>query len=116
MMNMNDAVARLIEAINADYVRSYGDLSNLPEDRREHRMKSLEKFKNSLSVNVGKKYIKIVKDNSVWGFVVNTSDDRLFKYGDILKAASWAAPARNGARGNVFEDYDANWTGPLYFR
>jgi len=40
----------------------------------------------------------------------------MFRYGDILKAASWATPARNGARGNVFEEYTVRWTGPLYFR
>jgi len=115
-MNMNSAIENLISAIHADYVRFSGDLSDLPEDRRAHRMGMIEEFKNSLSAVEGKKYIKIAKDGSVWGFVVNVHDDKMFRYGDILKAASWAAPARNGARGNVFEEYSVQWTGPLYFR
>lgn len=55
----------------------------------------------------GKKYIKIVAEGSqriVWGFI-NLSNDK-FQYGDILKAASWAAPATNKARGNVFKGYE----------
>ena len=39
----------------------------------------------------------------VWGFVVNTDNDKKFKKGDILKAAGYAAPARNFARGNILE-------------
>ena len=53
----------------------------------------------------------------VWGFVVNTDDDKKFRKGDILKAAGWNAPARNKARGNVVDgDYNIQWTGPNYLR
>jgi hypothetical protein len=115
-MDMNAALEKLFEAINADYVAFQGDLSILPERLRVNREQMIEGFKNSFYAKVGKKYIKIVKDGSVWGFVVNIHDDKMFRYGDILKAASWATPARNGARGNVFEEYTVRWTGPLYFR
>ena len=65
----------------------------------------------------GKKYIKIVRESGgVWAFIVNTQDDTMFEYGDILKAASWKAPARNRARGNVFGDYQVQWTGPHYLK
>lgn len=60
--------------------------------------------------------MKIITGNSVWGFVVNTNSDKLFQYGDILKAASWKTPARNKARGNVLNgDFSwVRWTGTEY--
>jgi hypothetical protein len=115
-MHMTIAIENLLSAIHDSYVAYHGDLSSLPEASRLHRMKMIESFKNSLGATNGKKYIKIVKDGSVWGFVVSTTDDAMFRYGDILKAVSWASPARNGARGNVFEDYSVEWTGPASFR
>ena len=37
--------------------------------------------------------------------------------GDILKANTWTAPAKNGARGNVLKgNYKIKWTGPLYLK
>ena len=52
---------------------------------------------------------------SVWGFIVNTDNDKKFRKGDILKAAGYNAPARNAARGNILDGgYCIQWTGPLY--
>ena len=63
------------------------------------------------------KYIKIISNRSAWGFIVNTDDDKLFKKGDLLKCAGYAAPARNKARGNVLEGgFAIRWTGPAYLR
>jgi len=77
----------------------------------------IEEFNESISYSVGQKYIKIVKGGSVWGFVVNTDKDKKFRKGDILKAASWAAPARNAARGNVLDGgYSIACTGPHYLK
>ena len=75
--------------------------------------KYVEEYRNLLTVKVGTKYIKIMHDNAVNGFVVNVEDDPKFKYGDMLKAASWKTPARNFARGNVFKrDWSrVRWTG-----
>lgn len=54
----------------------------------------------------GRKYAKLVRDNSVHCFV-NKSN------GDILKAASYAAPAKH-ARGNIFaEDNGLDCMGPF---
>jgi hypothetical protein len=52
---------------------------------------------------IGRKYVHIImQDNQrsshSW---VMLEDDKKFKRGDILKSASWKAPARNFSRGNV---------------
>jgi len=74
-----------------------------------------DKFADSFKISKGQKYIKVINDNSVKCFIVNTTEDKVFDYGDILKPAGWNAPARNYKRGNVLEgNYLMNWTGPVY--
>ena len=69
---------------------------------------------DNYKVTEGRKYMKVVRENSVAAFVLK-EDYKHFKKGDVLKAASWNAPALNRARGNVFEGlYPMQWTGPLY--
>jgi hypothetical protein len=86
----------------------YGD-----EDTKAERV---QEFADKIEIAEGSKYIKIITGSSVWGFIVKTESDKLFKQGDILKAASWAAPARNKPRGNVLEENFSwvRWTGPEY--
>ena len=92
----------------SDSVAAKGTLSPFAQQQ-------IDGFMESLEFRGGSKYIKVIRENSVWGFIVNTENDKKFKYGDILKAAGWAAPARNKARGNVFEDLSwVQWTGPAY--
>lgn len=70
-------------------------------------MKNSPSFGKRLDVKKGKKYWKIVdisthegkdttQDGSVWAFI-NTIN------GDVLKPASWSAPAKH-ARGNIYDD------------
>ena len=84
----------------------------------EIRASMVAEFIADLTITYGKKYIKITeKRGGVKAFVVNVDNDKVFKKGDILKPAGWAAPARNAARGNILEGgYPINWTGPLYMR
>lgn len=113
---MNKAITNLMTAIFNDYATSMKCRSDDTEDRKAIRERMVNEFRESLSFSEGKKYIRIIKDNSVWGFVVNINDDKKFRYGDILKAAGWSTPARNVPRGNVFEEYSIAWTGPNYAR
>ena len=65
----------------------------------------------NFSYEVGRKYVHIIMNHfhhwdntltqrSSHSFVM-LADDKKFKFGDILKSASWKAPARNFKRGNV---------------
>lgn len=53
---------------------------------------------------IGRKYVHIIstddnqRSSHSW---VMLEDDKKFKRGDILKSASWKAPARNFVRGSV---------------
>ena len=74
------------------------------------------KFADKFRTTEGKKYIKIIADNSCTAFIVKNNDKRFLK-GDILMSAGWNAPARNAARGNVLVgNFPMNWTGPLYLK
>jgi len=80
--------------------------------------KMIAEFNEKITHKAGSKYIKVFSEGgSVWGFVVNTDNDKKFRKGDILKAAGYAAPARNAARGNILDGgYTIRWTGPLYLK
>lgn len=69
----------------------------------------------TLEVETGRKYVKLVSNRSgsrsVWCFVEKET-------GDILKAASWKAPAKH-SRGNVKDKTSYSsypWTGPHYLK
>lgn len=100
----------LFDAIRADYLAWSERAKMMPE--------MVTRFNEGLSYTVGQKYIKIISDGAVWGFVINCHNDKQFKYGDILKAAGWNAPARNKSRGNVLDkDFSmVRWTGPEYLK
>ena len=111
---MQNEINKLIQTIKHDYVKFTSrngtkELSTVNKDM-------IQRFDSELGFKAGNKYIKVTTNNggSVWGFVVATDSDKKFRKGDILKAASFGSPARNAARGNVFENYNINWTGPNY--
>jgi hypothetical protein len=88
------------------------------------------KWNRVLEFEEGQKLIKIIaytdmgnedRQRSAFGFIVkedfsikSTTKGNFFKRGDLLKVASWAAPAKNFARGNIFlldENSYIRWTG-----
>ena len=116
---MKNEMNTLIENIKEDYltwttgcayakVGGTGELTDINE-------KMIAEFNEKITFKVGNKYIKVFSEGgSVWGFVVNTDKDKKFKKGDILKAAGYAAPARNKARGNIVDGgYTIRWTGAM---
>jgi|TARA_B100001758_G_C18006831_1_gene400974 hypothetical protein len=85
-------IEKLCEDIKAQHFESYPSLTDY-----------------GVTFKKGRKFVKIIitdangSNRSVWGFINLTHDK--FKIGDVLKAAGWAAPALNHARGNVIDGY-----------
>ena len=108
---MNKEIQELLVAIKTDFI--HWATKGGKEELSGYFAEKVAGYDDMLEVKEGKKYIKIISDRSVWGFIVK-EDGPKFKKGDILKAAGWNAPATNAARGNIFENYTIKWTGPLY--
>ena len=101
---------RIIEDYRRFTTRGKKDYTNLRGTPEAFRV---AEFENGLGYLPGTKYLKIITEKSVWGFV-NLGNPN-FAEGDILKAAGWRAPALNKPRGNIFNDnYEIAWTGPKY--
>ena len=106
--DFDKAMDRLVENIHKDF--------NGFRDRTVY--KSVNVDRASITVKTGRKFIKIIRDTSVWGFVAKADGVHKgvpMKMGDVLKAAGWASPAKH-TRGNIFDnnqDY-FSWTGPDY--
>jgi hypothetical protein len=89
--------------------------------------KSSEERGVTITLEEGRNFIKFVKTDGqscVNGFVVknppkgiDNKTGKPFQVGDLLMAASWSAPAKNFARGNVFQPETLGkcirWTGVL---
>jgi len=110
---MRNEIEKVLEAMRNDYKRWSG-----PE-RSQIKDEMTEDFCNGLRVEENRRYWKIISTSrggtstSVSGFIAKAGDKK-FREGDMLKAAGWAAPARNFARGNVLDGRGVNevrWTG-----
>ena len=110
--NLNDGIVNMMAGAKLDYEKM--STSNGTKELTGYSKEQVDNWDNKTKIKEGKKYIKIVQDTGVFCFIVK-EDFKHFKKGDVLKAASWNAPALNRARGNVFKGlYPMQWTGPLY--
>ena len=105
---MRKEIERVLDSMREDYKRWNRNGSHIEMERD---------FCEGLEVTEGSRYWKIISDKrnsrSVCGFIVKAGDKK-FREGDMLKAAGWAAPARNFARGNVLDGRgvdNVRWTG-----
>ena len=104
-LSFDEAMINLLVKIQDDYTK-WGSRTGID--------KVLE-----LKLNKGRKFIKVIEGNRVWGFVAKV--DGVHKgvpmlKGDILKAAGWSQPAKH-SRGSIFDSEmhkSFSWTGPNY--
>ena len=106
-LSFDDAMTNLLENIQADY-------DNWRDGCKYGSMKKM-----NLSLKKGRKFVKVIEDNRVWGFVSlvdGTHKGMPLKKGDIMKAAGWSGVAKH-SRGNIFDTEfhkSFSWTGPNY--
>jgi hypothetical protein len=108
--DMASALDSYIAHIKADYA-GWGE-------RCAIREQMIREFDDGCVYEIHRKFVKVITgkaggNTSVHSFIM-LADDGKFKRGDILKAASWRAPAKNFARGNVLTgkfERRVSWTG-----
>ena len=109
---LEDGIKNLMAGAKLDYERM--STSNGTKELTGYSKEQVDNWDKMIKITNGKKYIKVVRDNGVFAFIVK-EDFKHFKKGDILKPAGYNAPALNSARGNVLTgNYMIQWTGPLY--
>ena len=109
---LDEGINNLMAGAKNDYIRC--STSNGKKELTGYSLEQVKKWDSLIKVSQGKKYIKVVRENGVFAFIVK-EDFKHFKKGDILKPAGYNAPALNSARGNVLTgNYMIQWTGPLY--
>lgn len=108
---LDEGIQIMIEGAKEDY-KTWSSYSK--DGISSYSQKQLDDWNNLMKVSKGKKYIKVIRENSVFAFIVQ-EDFKHFKKGDVLKPASYQAPALNQPRGNVLSgNYEIRWTGPMY--
>jgi hypothetical protein len=112
--DMKVALDRYIAHVKADYAGWHR-----PRGNDKIRDEMVREFDAGVSYEVHRKFVKVITgqaggNTSVHSFIM-LADDGKFKRGDILKAATWKAPDKNFARGNVLSGTldRVRWTGAL---
>jgi len=112
-----DAIDNLIVGIKKDYASWGNNPKDLDGNAKAIRLRMIDEFNQNINMKIGRKYTKIKKGSSVWGFIANCDGELKgipHKKGDVFKAAGWRAPAK-WSRGSIFSnDKFYSWTGPNY--
>lgn len=109
---MNYEILQYLEHIRNDYAAWKDRTTTLNNFDRSISDQMTKEFCESVHTVEGNKYIKVVAGKSAHSFILKENSGKFVK-GDILKPASWAAPAKNFSRGNVLTGNYKNvtWTG-----
>ncbi len=91
-LEANPIVKNFLEKVNAER-KEYYEKADMPNQYQE------------LTVEIGNKFIRLWQGTGCWGFISRVDGDLKgspIKKGDLLKAATWKAPAKH-ARGNIID-------------
>jgi len=94
-LEANPIVKNFIKELN-EFRKDYYVKADMPNQWKE------------LTVEIGNKFIRLWDGTGCWGFISRVDGDLKgspIKKGDLLKAATWKAPAKH-ARGNIIDGSD----------
>jgi len=112
--DLNEGISNMMAGAKEDYKSFHTSMGKKEIVAGSYGDTQLKEYESKTRVDIGRKFIKVVQERSVFAFIVKEDGDK-FKKGDILKPAGFNAPAQNAARGNVLTgNYYINWTGPCY--
>jgi hypothetical protein len=80
-------------------------LNKVNKERKEYYEKINLSSEPELVMEVGNKFLRLWSGSSCWGFISRVDGDLKgapIKKGDLLKPATWKAPAKH-ARGNIID-------------
>ena len=107
--DMDMALTEYMDKIQASYNEFQGKTDEYLKTFRD-----LEYKRPQLNITFvrGSKFFKCVVNGSAHSFICRKAHDK-WRVGDVLKAASWNAPAKNFVRGNVLtQTFERlSWTG-----
>ena len=108
--DLQEGMENMMSGAKADYEEFF--TARGKKELAGYSKEQVDKWDSLIRVEQGQKFIRVVRENGVFAFIVKEDTDK-FKKGDILKPAGYNAPAQNAARGNVLTgDYYIQRTGP----
>jgi hypothetical protein len=110
VINQNQLVMRTTNQKAIDYLVANPIVKNFLDKVNAERKEYYEKADmpnqySELTVEIGNKFIRLWQGTGCWGFISRVDGDLKgspIKKGDLLKAATWKAPAKH-ARGNIID-------------
>ena len=116
---VNEGLIILIEKIANNYEGWIESIKSRDGKDAKFRDMQAENFRNNLRVELTRKYIKVIADDSVWGFIVRANDsvqcstsEAYFSRGDILKSASQKQSFKKYNLGNIIHGNPNNYDKP----
>ena len=116
---INEGLIMLLDKIADNYDGWIESIKSRDGKDAKFRDMQAEHFRNNLKVELTRKYIKVIADDSVWGFIVRKNDSVLcstseayFSRGDLLKGIGQKQTFKKYSLGNVLNGNPNNYDKP----